>query len=53
MYLYELSYSVRFIPCQAAATAMTNVPVIAIALGPLVLRNIAPARNPESNGVVD
>jgi len=30
---------------------MTSVPAIAIALGPLVLLKIAPARNPERRGV--
>jgi hypothetical protein len=44
---------VRLIPCQAAATPMTRVPAIAIALGPLVLLNIAPATNPERYGVTE
>src|SRR5277367_2730498 len=41
----------RFTPCHYAAAPMTNVPVIAAARRPAVLLNIAPAINPDTNGV--
>ena len=40
----------RLTPCHVPATSMTRVPVMAIALGPLVLLKSAPARNPERRG---
>ena len=41
----------RLIPCQAAATPITKVPAIAIARGPFVLLNNAPAIKPETKGI--
>src|SRR5271170_3407566 len=41
----------RFTPCHNAAAPMTSVPVIAEARRPAVLLNIAPAINPDNNGV--
>ena len=41
----------RLILCQAAATPITNVPAIAIARGPFVLLNKAPAMKPDAKGI--
>lgn len=36
------------IPCHAPTTPVTKVPAITIALGPFVLLNMAPAKNPDT-----
>jgi len=40
-------------PCHAATTPVTKVPAMTIALGPLVLLNKAPAKNPDIYGVTE